>query len=129
MTILPIYASLLAILFVVLSLRIVGLRRRFKIIIGDADNELVRRAIRVHANFSEYVPLGLMMIYLVEVCKATPILVHILGLSLFLGRLIHAYGVSQTDENVRWRISGMSLTFATLLISGSYLLLSYTGLY
>ena len=65
------------------------------------------------------------MIFLVEGQGASALLVNILGLGLLLGRLSHAYGVSQVNENLRFRVSGMVMTFLTLLISAAYLLLSY----
>jgi len=75
------------------------------------------RAMRVHANFSEYVPLALLLIYFVEV-KGAPIgLVHLLGVCLLLGRLLHAWGVSQLSENFRYRVFGMAMTFFTLIAS------------
>jgi len=66
MNILPLYAALLAMLFVALSIRTLRLRRRLRIGIGDAGNEQMLRAMRVHSNFAEYVPLTLFLIYLAE---------------------------------------------------------------
>jgi len=67
MNITLLYAALLGLLFVVLSVRTLLLRRRLSIAIGDAGSESMLRAMRVHANFAEYVPLSLLLIYLVEV--------------------------------------------------------------
>jgi uncharacterized membrane protein YecN with MAPEG domain len=36
------------------------------IAIGDAGNPEMLRAMRVHSNFAEYVPLSLLLIYFVE---------------------------------------------------------------
>lgn len=60
------YAALLALLFVALSIRTLLMRRRLGIAIGDAGNESMLRAMRVHSNFAEYVPLSLLLIYFVE---------------------------------------------------------------
>ena len=57
-----IYAALLGIVFVALSIPTLRLRRRLKIAIGDGKNPLMLRAIRTHANFAEYAPLGLLLI-------------------------------------------------------------------
>lgn len=65
MKILPLYASILALLFVALSVRTLRLRHRLKIGIGDAGNTQMLRAMRVHSNFAEYVPLSLLLLYLV----------------------------------------------------------------
>jgi uncharacterized membrane protein YecN with MAPEG domain len=42
---------------------------------------------------------------------------HALGALLLLRRAAHADGVSQIDENFRFRIAGMALTFAVILIA------------
>lgn len=121
-TILPPYAALLALLFVYLSVRTIGTRRRLQIAIGDKDHPEMQRAMRVHANFAEYVPLGLLMLALVESRGPAPWLMHALCLCLLLGRGLHAYGVSQTAERFQFRIAGMALTFACLVGSSLYLL-------
>jgi hypothetical protein len=42
--------------------------------------------------------------------------VHAAGLALLVGRIIHAYGLSQTPHNMTLRVGGMVLTFTALLI-------------
>ena len=126
MNTLPLYAALLALLFVALSIRTLRLRRRLRIGIGDAGNEQMLRAMRVHSNFAEYVPLTLFLIYLAEVQGAPALLIHALGLCLLAGRLSHAYGVSQANENYTFRVVGMSMTFASLISASAYLLFSYS---
>jgi uncharacterized protein len=120
-TILPIYAALLAIFFVFLSIQIVRKRHHLQIGLGDAGNKDMQRAVRVHANFAEYVPLCLFMIYLVEQSGVYAWFTHLLCLSLLVGRLTHAYGVSQSKENFKFRTMGMVLTFAVLLASAAHL--------
>lgn len=122
MMILPFYAALLAILFVYLSMRTIRIRRRLRIGLGHADNPELLRAIRVHANFAEYVPMALVLILLVELSAARPWFVHTLGCALLIARLSHAYGMRQQRENFRFRVVGMVMTFAVLLTSAIYLL-------
>ena len=120
-----VYAALLAIFFVVLSVRVVSLRRKLHVTLGAGGNPTLERAIRVHGNFAEYVPLGLLLIFLVE-SKAAPVwLPHLLGLCLVAGRTSHALGVSQEKEDIRFRIVGMALTFTSLLVAAVYLLFTY----
>ena len=116
------YAALLAFLFIGLSVRTVQMRHRFKIAIGDAANPAMLRAMRAHANFTEYVPLGILLIFFVETTGASMYIDHVLGASIFAGRIMHAYGVSQTNENFRFRIVGMALTL-TPIFAASVLLL------
>jgi uncharacterized membrane protein YecN with MAPEG domain len=123
--VLPLYAALFALFFVALSVRTLRLRRRLKIAIGDSGDERMLRAIRVHSNFAEYVPFGLFLIFLVELQGAPLWLVHGLCLCLLAGRLSHAFGVSRTNENYRFRVFGMALTFTALLTSAAALLAVY----
>lgn len=122
MTILPPYAALLALLFVYLSVRTIGTRRRLQIAIGDQDHPEMQRAMRVHANFAEYVPLGLVLLSLVEARAPAAWLMHGLCLCLLLGRVLHAWGVSQAKERFQFRVAGMMLTFACLVGASLFLL-------
>lgn len=122
MQILPLYAALLGLLFFYLSVRTIGLRRRLRIGIGSNENGEMLRAIRVHSNFSEYVPITLILIFFVEAKGGHPLLIHALGVLLLVGRAVHAYGVSQMNEKFVFRVSGMMMTFGSLLISAFVLL-------
>ncbi len=53
MPVTPLYAALLALFFVALSIRTIRLRRRYRVAIGDGRNTLLQRAMRVNANFSD----------------------------------------------------------------------------
>jgi uncharacterized membrane protein YecN with MAPEG domain len=70
---------------------------------------------RVHSNFAEYVPLTLLLIFMLESLGAARALIHAPYLALLCGRLCHAYGVSQLSEKFGYRIAGMALTFTALM--------------
>jgi uncharacterized protein len=125
MTLLPLYAALLALIFVALSVRTLLLRRKYHIGVGSGGNEQLLRASRVHANFAEYVPLTLLLIYLAEVQGASAHFVHVAGIALLIGRVLHAYGVSQVKENFKFRVAGMILTFGSILSAARQLLSAY----
>jgi uncharacterized membrane protein YecN with MAPEG domain len=119
------YAALLALLFFGLSFRTLTLRRRLRIVIGDAGNERMLRAMRVHSNFAEYVPLNLLLMYFVASSGAGPWFLHALGICLLAGRVLHAVGVSQVKERYAFRVAGMALTFAPMVASALRLLAAY----
>lgn len=106
----PYYAAILALLFIVLSVRTIKTRREHQIAIGDGGEKSILRASRVHANFSEYVPFTILLIAMVELLSYSSLIVHGLGITLVIARLAHAYGVSQTNENFKFRIFGASTT-------------------
>jgi uncharacterized membrane protein YecN with MAPEG domain len=116
------YAAALGFLFIALSVRTLRLRRKLHIGLGDAGHPEMLRAIRVHANFAEYVPLCLGLMCLAEVQGAPARLLHGMGMALVLARLTHALGVSQVQEITRFRVIGVSLTLSILLVANSYLI-------
>lgn len=123
MPITPLYAALLGLIFIVLSLRTIRLRRHFRVAIGDGRKQLLQRAMRVNANFAEYIPLTLLLIYFVELHDGPRLHIHLLGIALVCGRLFHAWGVSQEQEKFRYRTAGMALTFGVMLIASMLILL------
>lgn len=119
----PIYAALLSLLFVALSIRTLRLRRRLRVAIGDGGNTLMLRAIRTHGNFAEYVPLGLLLIVACEELGAPSLLLHGLGAALLIGRLVHAFGISKEAEVFAFRVMGMTLTFTCYFLAAGFILL------
>jgi len=116
MTIVPLFSAILAIVFVLLSANVIRARRLHKVGIGTGRNKTVERAMRVHANFAEYVPLSLLLLAFLEFNKANAYLLIALCSLLLMGRLSHAFGVSQENEKFVYRVSGMMMTFSVLLI-------------
>ena len=108
------YAALLAGLFIFLSVRVIAQRREARIEVGAGDSPELLRRMRVHANFAEYVPFALLLMALAESLKAPSLVLHVLSLILLAGRLIHAYGLSQTPHILRYRVLGMTATFIVI---------------
>ena len=117
------YAALLALLFVVLTARVILMRRSAKIALGDQGNPDMLRRMRVQANFVETVPLALLLLLIAELQALPQMLLHITGIMLVAGRLMHAYGVSQKREIFNLRVGGMVLTLACILILAASLLI------
>jgi uncharacterized membrane protein YecN with MAPEG domain len=84
---------------------------------------------RVHANFAEYVPLCLVLLYLLQTQGTSYWFLHILGIGLLVGRVSHAYGVSREPENYRFRVVGMALTLGVLVAASVSLLVSAARAY
>ena len=62
----PLYTAAAALVFAVLSFRTLIMRQRRQIGVGHGDDLKLERAIRAHGNFSEYVPLTLLVVFLLE---------------------------------------------------------------
>jgi uncharacterized membrane protein YecN with MAPEG domain len=121
-TIVPTYAAVFAVMLVVLSLRVAKTRGDVRVAIGDGGNRTLLRRIRVQGNFTEYVPMALLLFMFVELQGWPRWLVHGLCLVLLAARLLHAYGVAQEPEDIRLRATGMATT-AVLLVAAAGLLL------
>jgi uncharacterized membrane protein YecN with MAPEG domain len=111
----PLYAGLLTLWFVLLSLRVVNLRRR-GIIFGDNGEVGVIRIVRAQANFAEYVPLALLMMGFLEAGRHSIYLLHALGVTLVVARLMHGLALSFGVGPRAGRVAGAALTFVVLLI-------------
>jgi uncharacterized membrane protein YecN with MAPEG domain len=108
-------ASVLTIIFVKLSFAVIGLRRKNKVGLGSGGNEDLERAIRAQGNFAEYVPFGIILIACLELNGAPWWLVTIPGITLIVGRLIHAKGINIPPPDFSKRVLGMKFTFYTLI--------------
>ena len=117
LTIIPVFAAVFALFFVRLSVNVIRARRQHKVGIGTGQNTSVERAMRVHANFAEYVPFSLLLITLLELKKSSTLLLIALCSLLLVGRLVHAFGVSMENERFVYRVSGMVMTFTVILIA------------
>lgn len=111
MPITALYASLLAPLFLMLTGRVIRARRAVRVAVGDGGDAVLARRMRVHANFAEYVPLALLLLALAESLGTHAWLLHGLGIALLAGRISHAFGMSQPDENFTFRVAGVMATF------------------
>jgi uncharacterized membrane protein YecN with MAPEG domain len=121
-----IVAALLAIAMVPLSLQISMRRVRLdSVVFGDAEDEELRRKIRAHGNYIEYVPTGLIALMLVELAGATALLVWTLGGSFLLSRTLCAIGMLMGSTPMRG--AGMILTHVMFLASGGWLLYTFIG--
>ncbi len=104
-TVTAIYAAVLALLFVLLSLRVAYARWQTRSYLGEDDRHLAR-LVRAHANFAENVPFAVILVGLSEILGAPPIALHLFGASLLIGRVSHAYGLSCDNELIWFRVTG-----------------------
>lgn len=107
------YASLCALLLVKLSLQVISLRRKHRISLGDAGNTDLQAAIRTQGNATEYIPITLILMMLLEWATAAWWLIHLAGITLVTGRILHASALK--TGNVKRRVLGMKMTFFLIL--------------
>lgn len=123
MEITALYAALLGLLFIFLSFRVSKHRLAGHVSLGDGDNPELAQAIRAHGNFAEYVPLALILLGLAEAQgAASGLVLHALGAGLLLGRVLHAWGISQPNAVHNARKLGIALTWGAILAASGFLL-------
>lgn len=110
------YASLLALIFVILTIRVIRIRRSQKISIGDGGSSALQKAIAAQANFCQSSPIFLILLLITEFSGTNDIILHCCGVIMLLGRTFHAYGINQEKENFLFRVSGMVATFTAIII-------------
>ena len=112
------YLAILVLIYAAFALRVARLRQKNLATFSDADNATLRTAIRVHANFIEYVPIITLLVALLEMSGMAATRVHLLMGGLLLARLLHPMGMSARPGTWQFnagRIGGILLTIAVLV--------------
>ena len=114
------YASLLTLWLVFLSFRVIALRGSpvFAFLnINTDDDEMLQRAIRAHGNLTEYAPMMVILLYLLETNGTDPATLHSIGLAFLIGRLMHGICFGFMKSTMPLRIGGTALTLTPLLVA------------
>lgn len=119
------YAGLLGLLVVGLGLFVVERRRSTHIGLGDGDDVVLRHRIRVHGNAAENVPLALLLLALCELTGTAPAVLHALGVTLLVARLMHAWGLTQSAGVSVGRFVGVFATWGAMIAMAVVLVLRY----
>lgn len=118
------YAGLSGVLMIVLAGFVVRGRRSAQIGIGSGGDERLARAVRVHGNFAEYVPVALLLLLVAELGGANALWLHVNGIGLVAGRVLHAFGLGRHSGRSFGRFWGTVLTWLVILtLAGTNLLL------
>jgi len=125
-------AAVLGLIFSVLSLMVVTQRATGKVNLGSGETPEAARstadatplfvAVRSQANFSEYVPLALLLIGLIELTAGPTLLVKLLAGALVLARLAHPVGMRMNAPNP-FRAGGFLLSVVVVAAASVKLLL------
>lgn len=115
----PLYAGLLGLMLVGLSASVIRERLGSGITFGDPGDRSpgLLRAVRTQGNFTEYVPLALLLLTYLELMRWGTLVLHILGIALVLGRVLHAVGLHRPNDVNPFRQAGVALTFGVIAIA------------
>lgn len=104
------YAGLMALWLVGLGFEVSRRRRRHDVSWGDGGVVELEQAIRAHANACEYIPIALIIMGLAEGLGAPAWLLHVTGLMLVAGRVMHGAYFLAGARRFQLRFIGMMLT-------------------
>ncbi len=121
------YAGLLGLLLIALSAQVVLARRRFRVRLGHGTEEGMQQAVRMHANFTEYVPFAVLLLVLAEITGLPAAGVHGAGILLVVCRVLHAFGLSQSPGRTFGRFYGTAGTWLVILALSIWLLYATTA--
>jgi uncharacterized membrane protein YecN with MAPEG domain len=121
------YAGLLGLLLVALSIQVVLARRRYRIGLGTGTEQGMQQAVRVQANFAEYVPFAVVLLVLAEITGLPGPAVHGAGLLLLVSRLLHAIGLARSPGRSFGRLYGTAGTWLTVVALSIWLLYATTA--
>ncbi|MDW1924729.1 MULTISPECIES: MAPEG family protein [Vibrio] len=107
------YANILAILIIWLAVQVIKQRRLNQIAYADGGVEALQVARSAQSNATEYIPITLILMALLEFNSAYPTWMHLTGIIFVIGRVIHAKGILKKD--LKKRIRGMQVTFLVIL--------------
>jgi uncharacterized membrane protein YecN with MAPEG domain len=108
-----IYAVISALLIIYLSFEVIKTRRKHQISVGDGDYEELQTAQGAQSNAIEYLPIALILLFLLEYNDASHWIIHLAGIGLVTGRFIHAYGL--LNGSMQHRVLGMQITISVLI--------------
>lgn len=110
------YAGILAVLYMLLSIETIRARRKHRISLGYGPNNEIASIVSAHSNFSSYVFILLFLTFLVETSGQFPSwAIHMIASIFTLGRLLHYAAFRSEQMNFKWRVLGMHLTLWPLV--------------
>lgn len=118
------YSGILGCLYIYLSAEVTKLRVNYQVGLGDGGRLDLLKAIRIHGNFSEYVPLTLFLLLLTELIGGRPWMIHTLSVTFVVARILHIIGLRKIDGPSIYRFLGSTLTWIVILILSIFCLTS-----
>ena len=109
------WSGLLILLMLVLSGIVVSGRRKHMVSFGDGGNPDLLAASRAFGNCAEYATPGMVALMLLGAVGTPVWMVHAVGATLLVGRVVHALGLLFQTGPSLGRVIGMLLTWVALL--------------
>jgi hypothetical protein len=114
------WIGLNALLLIYMSYRVGKERNKHGVNLGDGGNPEVLKAIRTHANYTEYAPAALLGLFALASVGAHLLTIHLLGAVFFFARVAHLLGLGMGVWG-QGRMIGTLMTMLTLLATAALL--------
>jgi uncharacterized membrane protein YecN with MAPEG domain len=118
------FAVTFGVLHVIFTLRVGAYRFKNKISLGDGEDKELRNRIRAHGNFTENVPLALLLLLVNDLNNTPKNVLIALGTVLLISRVIHYFTIATRRLPVVLRPLSMLGTLGSILVSSLYLLMT-----
>lgn len=105
------YAALIALWIYTLTFKVIKARRTNKVAYGDNQVDELIRARAAHSNAVENSLLILVLLFALELNGGFVWLIHLFGVALLAGRMIH--GKAMLANDLKKRVLGMQITIFT----------------
>ncbi|MCE7030902.1 MAPEG family protein [Jiella avicenniae] len=109
-----IYAAMNGAVLFWLAVQTGRIRQREKVFMGDGGNPRMIRVMRGHANAIEFIPITLIAMTLAALLGTSAPIIHLLGILLTAGRVLHALHFTAADAPMWQRMAGTSLSFLAM---------------
>ncbi len=109
-----IYAALNSAVLFWLAVQTGRMRQREKVFMGDGGNSRMIRVMRGHANAIEFIPITLISMTLAALLGTSAPIIHLLGILLTVGRVLHALHFTAADAPMWQRMAGTGLSFLAM---------------
>ena len=111
------YVALNALIALVLAMNVSFARLRTNTTLGDGGHESLLQAIRAHGNNIEYVPLALIALVTMALLQTSVVILHIVGILLTVGRVVHATAMLASPGRTVGRFIGSMLTNIAVIVA------------
>lgn len=108
------FAGALALLMLWLAIDVTRNRARTRVSLDVTTDGRLQTAARRFGNAAEYVPIGVVLMALVEANGAAAAVLYVIGGLLLAGRVIHPFGLDPERARTAARVVGMVLTWGAL---------------
>lgn len=127
------YASILTLIYIFLSALVIKGRRKEKTALGSGGSKMLEQRIRAHANFAEYTPIFLILLFLAETQNASTYIIHGVASIFTIGRILHIYALVMSEKYdgdkllkaPTYRVNAMVCTFTAIIICAKLNIIAY----